>query len=62
MRLVQVGDTVYAMGGVTAGDVIESTSGVEQLDLSTWTWSTAEDMMVPRSLHSATLIPKTYFE
>jgi len=62
VRLVQVGDTVYAMGGVTAGDVIESTSDVEQLDLSTWTWSTAEDMMVPRSLHSATLIPKTYFE
>ena len=62
VRLVQIGETVYAMGGVSTGDVIESTLSVEKLDLSSWTWSMAEDMLLPRTLHSATLIPKTYFE
>lgn len=62
VRLVQIGKTVYAMGGMSSGDVIEKTQSVEKLDLSTWTWSMAEEMLVPRSLHSATLIPKTYFE
>ena len=46
LRLVQIGQNILALG---------------QLDLSSWTWSMAEDMLQPRSFHTVTLIPGNYF-
>ena len=66
LRLVQIGQNILALGGKsTSGKFsdffIENVESVEQLDISSWTWSMAEDMLQPRSFHTVTLIPGNYF-